>query len=452
MRNTIVVDIARFAAGDDYNPETIRSWILAYRRFNEAVSMLGETEKTYFLEYLRNKSVPDERFGFRLKYQILLINRAIYIVTTYMASFGFDPAIEPIRNTPDEANTSVDIEDYPIENPDICEEDDISDLYKPYNSKARMCSVSPEVLYEIEHPQMKCTSSEEVSDNKLYALVKQACIKQDVPEELTPWISMSAISYIRTGTCQPMLLIGNAGTGKTYFAKVLAEVLGLGFYKISGPGASAGRGLTGDAASFRSPRFGEIANAIAKTHSSNPVILIDEIDKCNNANKYHCLSDELLSCLDSSRTIHDNFLESNIDTSHIAFVLTANCEDLIPEWLIDRCPLIRFPDPDKNRICSILEKHINSLRTESMYKNKLAIDRTALTSCVIKIRNTGVVSLRQYIRVLDNACLEAFREMFEKKEPKKRVIVTNRHFEKAMSDIISSNSKKSVGYHIGFTA
>ena len=74
MRNTIVVDIARFAAGDDYNPETIRSWILAYRRFNEAVSMLGETEKTYFLEYLRNKSVPDERFGFRLKYQILLIN------------------------------------------------------------------------------------------------------------------------------------------------------------------------------------------------------------------------------------------------------------------------------------------------------------------------------------------------------------------------------------------
>lgn len=421
----------------------IRRECLALRRFNEAMEMLSKREKKLFLEYYSGDGIKTD---LNKNYAILLVNRARSVIVSYMAQFGFALEVskaadgelcdEDYIGIPDEALEGI--------NPWAgCE-------YDEYQEKAASCHVDPEDLYALDHPVKREPKSSGLSDKELYRKVKDACIKRDIPLELSPRIVMSVISYIRSGSCQPILLVGKAGTGKTYFAQVLADVMGLEFFKISGPGAASGRGLTGDSAAYKSPRFGEIANAMIRTGTPNPVILIDEIDKSSQRDKFHCLGDELLSCLDGSRTIYDNFLEKHLDTSSIPFVLTANVKEQIPEWLIDRCMFIDFPDPDVERINSILEKHISELRKDKLYSGRLVINRSALKNVVESMRGRGIVSLRQYTRMLDNACLEAFRDMCEDTADKKRITVQYKHLSKVMNELTSQEQKKNAAYHIGF--
>ena len=434
--------------------EDLKKEVLARRRYLEAVALLPKRERNLFLVHVTH-SMPlcfnvegiEEETGINPNYAALLTNRAICTVNDYLARFGFTLSISKAAadNDPEyglDPGLDIGDEELPPEIPSAPSFNPFGFSFDPDGGN--------KTLAELESLENRVVKTYGRSDKELYEAVKKACIRNDVPALLTPRIAMSAISYIKTGRCQPILLVGNAGTGKTFFAKILSEVLGLGFFKISGPGATTGRGLTGDAESFKSARYGEIVNAMLSTHSTNPVILIDEIDKSGKGDKYHCLGDELLSCLDGTHVIHDNNLEKDIDTSSIPFVLTANVLERIPPWLIDRCMVIEFPDPDIERILSILEKQIEQLKTNPMYKGKLAVDRKAMRFAVQAIRAGGVVSLRQYNIVLENACLEAFREMFEGDTEKKRVIVTLRHFEAVAGDLIRKPKKKDTGYHIGF--
>ena len=439
--------LERFDSENGFPPEKeLRREYLVFRHFSEALEMLEEHERDLFMKYYGGDGIDADS-----KYNYVLINHAGSVITEYLARFGISLDI-----TKASVNDCFD---------DFCEDDytEIPDVdpsclppwaipceYDEYQDKAASCHVDPEDLYALDNPVKRIPSSASLSDKELYRRIKDACIKRDIPLELSSRIVMSVISYIRSGSCQPILLVGKAGTGKTYFAQVLADVMGLEFFKISGPGAASGRGLTGDSGAYKSPRFGEIANAMIRTGTPNPVILIDEIDKSSQKDKFHCLGDELLSCLDGSRTIYDNFLEKHLDTSSIPFVLTANVKELIPEWLIDRCMLIDFPDPDTARISSILEKHIAELRKEKLYEGRLVISRTALKSVVETMRGRGIVSLRQYTRMLDSACLEAFREMCEDPSDKKRIVVKYSHLNKAMNDIMGQEHKKKTAYHIGF--
>ena len=443
-RLTLNLILERFDRENGFPPEKeLRKEYLVFRRFREALEMLEDRDRDLFLKYYGGDGIDDDS-----KYNYVLINRARSVITEYLARFGI--ALDIPKAAADTDGPEEDCTEEPDMDPGCfppwahgCE-------YDEYEEKAATCHVDPDDLRALDNPVKRIPRSAGLSDKELYRRIKEACIKRDIPLEMSSRIVMSVISYIRSGSCQPILLVGKAGTGKTYFAQVLADVMGLEFFKISGPGAASGRGLTGDSGAYKSPRFGEIANAMIKTGTANPVILIDEIDKSSQKDKFHCLGDELLSCLDGSRTIYDNFLERRLDTSSIPFVLTANVKELIPEWLIDRCMLIDFPDPDTDRISSILEKHIAVLRKEKLYEGRLVISRSALKSVVETMRGRGIVSLRQYTRMLDNACLEAFREMCEDTVDKKRIMVRYSHLNKAMNDITGQEHKKKSAYHIGF--
>ncbi|MBR1796483.1 MAG: AAA family ATPase [Clostridiales bacterium] len=266
----------------------------------------------------------------------------------------------------------------------------------------------------VEKPLFCCIPKYKQDDEQtIYDVVRQECIRNDIPNELQMMVFMIVIEYIRNDKCKPIILTGNSGIGKTYIAQVIANVLGLRFYKISSPGATTGYGLIGDCKNYKAGRHGEIAQAQIITGTTNPVILIDEIDKADikGASGVHRIEDELLSCLDGTRMIHDNFLEKDVDTSKMIFILTANEDIRLSPWLKDRCTIVEFPDPDVARITSIAHKILTRISNNSLYTGRLTCDEGALEKTISTMRAKGIVSLRQYEALLEDAatsCLHAF--------------------------------------------
>lgn len=429
-----------------------RNFHLLELRFREAVELLPEREKVLFLQYANSPHAINLNvtpfFGseHNQNYAILLVNRSICIVTDYLKRFGFDlkiPRLQFLAQSEvveDEPEEGIPAEE--IENLIIVKEDPLL----PYREKAKRINVSPQILYDLDHLKCQIPEAAALPEKELYLRVKKLCEENDLPEELEFYLLSSIAEYLRVGTSQPVLLVGKPGIGKTYFGKVYAEILGLHYYKISAPGASGGRGLTGDSPTFKAARYGEIINAQLEAKAANPVIIIDEIDKCTMMGAHHQLNDELLSCLDGTRTIRDHFFEMEVNTSAIPFILTANELRFVPAWLKDRCAVVEFPDPSAKRIASITSKQFEKIRSNALYLNRISIDHQAFTDTITTLRNRGVVSLRQYDSIIMNAAKAAYLEMLE--TGNNTMTITFRHFAKVMSLSNRNEGKRRIGFGV----
>ena len=423
----------------------IRMFALLNRRFREALDLLPERERRLFLQHINDPTL-DSPFYFPLfkdeknqNYARLLVNRSCTTVEDYLRRFGF---VVPIRRillnvTRTEA---AEEEEGCIFPEDICTEDPLL----AYQVKAKTLGVSPQILYDVDHLTKHEPEASSLSEKELYLRVKQKCAENDLPEELSFYLLTTVAEYLREGTSTPILLVGKPGIGKTYFGMVFAEIIGLHYYKISAPGASAGRGLTGDSPTYKAARFGEIISAQLEAKATNPVILIDEIDKCPSNTSHHSLSDELLSCLDGTRTVKDHFFETEISTSAIPFILTANVLRNVPAWLRDRCLTIEFPDPSAERIASITQKKFDTLKKNALYHDRLKMDHDAFLHTILAMRNKDIVSLRQYSAIIENAAKAAYLEMLENN--KKSMTITDRHFSQVMKLLGSPVAERRIGF------
>ena len=152
----------------------------------------------------------------------------------------------------------------------------------------------------------------------------------------------------------PILLLGEPGIGKTHFARQLANVLGTGFEFLSMSSLTAGWILSGASSQWSHSRPGKVAQALVCGDYANPLLVLDEVDKAGGDPRYDPMG-ALYGLLeqDTARQFKDEFVEVDIDASHIMWVSTANDERSIPEPILSRMNVYTVPRPDYDQACAI---------------------------------------------------------------------------------------------------
>ena len=145
----------------------------------------------------------------------------------------------------------------------------------------------------------------------------------------------------------PMLLLGEPGLGKTYFAKRLAQALATGYEFVSMSSLTAGWVLTGASAQWHNARPGKVAQTLIEGEYANPVVVLDEVDKAGGDARYDPMG-ALYGLLERDTALHfkDEFIDVDMDASHILWVATANDDCAIPEPILNRMSVYEIDRPD----------------------------------------------------------------------------------------------------------
>ncbi len=291
-----------------------------------------------------------------------------------------------------------------------------------------------------------------LGQKQLFKRMQEFCIEHDIPESVAVRLIPNFLSFIQTGHMKPVLLIGEAGCGKTTALKLLVEwVLMIPVEKVNVTLESWGRGLSGTNGSYQSASYGIPAQVAIKNNNLIYGLIFDEIDKSADHPDRASLDEELLPLTDKSGgEVYDQYLENTMVLQHCPVFFTGNNLEKVNPILADRLEIIRFPDADVPRIKSIIHKYAQKRMLERGYSQFIQLDSFLLDEFIADLAdNYKIHSLRKHEDMLDSALDKAFLAAM-KQESNDIIPVSRDMLKEAEMEIISESASDSSRRKIGF--
>ena len=224
----------------------------------------------------------------------------------------------------------------------------------------------------------------------------------DVKKRIIELLAVKKLSPEING--QIICLVGAPGVGKTSVARSIAKCMGRKFARISLGGVKDESEIRGHRRTYIGSMPGRIINAFLETGVSNPLILLDEIDKIGSDHKGDC-SAALLEALDPEQnsSFRDHFIDMPYDLSKAIFITTANDEGAISGPLRDRMEMIELPSYTREDKFRIAKKYLvpKEIKKHGLNSKNCKITNSALYEVIdYYTREAGVRKLEQNIAAL----------------------------------------------------
>jgi ATP-dependent Lon protease len=237
-----------------------------------------------------------------------------------------------------------------------------------------------------------------VMESRHYGLPK---VKERVLQYLASHILISKKNPDQVVRAPSLFFVGLAGTGKTTFARIIAESLGRKFVRIPFGGLANSLDLRGQSKTTPYAMPGIVMRSLAECGSSNPVILLDEIDRINPDEK-SAIMGALLEILDPSQnqSFADYYVDYPFDLSQVMFVATANNSREISTAVMDRLEVVQMPSYDDNEKIMIAKKFIlpEKMLLSGLDASQFAIDEAVWTKIVRPLGfEPGIRSLERIV-------------------------------------------------------
>ena len=233
-----------------------------------------------------------------------------------------------------------------------------------------------------------------------------------VKERILEMLSVYALSPESKGNI--LCLYGPPGVGKTSIGKTIAECMGRKYQRISLGGMHDEAEIRGHRKTYIGAMTGKILTAIKNAGTSNPLILLDEVDKLGSDYKGDPAS-ALLEVLDPEQNCNftDNFLEIPYDLSRAVFITTANSLDTIPAPLLDRMEVISLDGYTREEKFNIAKRHIvpREIKAHGLSSKNCRFADSALYGIIdFYTREAGVRKLQ---RTIGSLCGKAAKQIAE---------------------------------------